>query len=379
MYQSKLAGFGTTIFTTMTQLCLDYKAINLAQGFPDFPASERLIALVNQAMVQGKNQYVPMAGTYELREQIAEKTEELYGFAPDPVREITVTCGATEACYTAITAFVHPGDEVIVFEPAFDSYVPAIELCGGKAVFVPLVSPDFHIPWEKVREKLTAATRMLILNSPHNPTGAAYSSEDLMQLQELVKGTNVLIISDEVYEHILFDGRTHESVLKYPALRERSVVVSSFGKTFHTTGWRLGYAVAPPDLSIEFRKLHQYITFCAPAPFQIAVAEFLKERENYLTLSAFYQEKRDYFLDLMRHSRFEALPSSGTYFQLFSYKRISDQGDVDFAVRLTKEAGVGSIPISVFYHTRQDDKFLRFCFAKEPSTLEKAAEKLCKL
>jgi methionine transaminase len=376
---SKLPKIGTTIFTVMSQLSHEHNAINLAQGFPGFPCSEKLINLVHHYMLKGYNQYAPMPGIMQLREKISQKTRELYNADFDAEKEITMTCGATEACYAAITSMVRPGDEVIIFEPAFDCYIPIIELSGGKPVFVELHYPDYKINWKNVEEKISQRTRMIIINSPHNPTGSVLSKEDLDQLCKLVKGTEILILSDEVYEHIIFDSIRHESVLFRPELRERSMVISSFGKTFHTTGWRVGYCLAPAHISAEFRKIHQFITFSAPTPMQYALADYLEEKEMYLGLPDFYQKKRDLFAELMKTSRFEFMPASGTYFQLMSYKNISDEHDVDLAKRLTIEAGVASIPVSVFYHNRTDEKILRFCFAKEDDTLKRAAEKLCRI
>jgi methionine transaminase len=376
---SKLPKTGTTIFTVMSQLSHEYNAINLAQGFPGFPCSEKLIELVSKYMLQGFNQYAPMPGIMSLREKISQKTKELYGAYFDPATEITVTCGATEACYAAITALIRPGDEVIIFEPAFDCYIPIIELSGGKPVFVQLHYPDYKISWKEVEEKITSRTRMIIINSPHNPTGSVLSSQDLDELSRLVKGTGILIMSDEVYEHIIFDNVRHESVLLRPELRDRSMVISSFGKTFHTTGWRMGYCVAPAALSAEFRKVHQFITFSAPTPMQYALSDYLEEKEMYEGLPEFYQKKRDLFSNLMQPSRFEFIPSGGTYFQLMSYKNISQEHDVDLAKRLTRDIGVASIPVSVFYHNQTDEHILRFCFAKEDDTLKRAAEKLCRI
>jgi methionine transaminase len=377
--QSKLPGVGTTIFTIMSHMAHEYKAINLAQGFPDFPCSEKLTALVNEYMKKGFNQYAPMAGIFPLREMISEKTRELYNVNYTVEKEVTVTCGATEACYAAITSLIQKDDEVIIFEPAFDCYVPVIGLSGGKPIFVELHYPDYKIDWAVVKAKITARTKMIIINSPHNPTGSVLSSADLEELTKLVKGTDILILSDEVYEHIIFDKKIHQSVLLRPALRERSLVISSFGKTFHTTGWRMGYCLAPEHLSKEFRKVHQFLTFSAPTPMQYALADYLKNKEAYLQLPDFYQKKRDAFASMMAGSRFKFIPSAGTYFQLMSYKNISDENDVDYAARLTKETGVASIPVSVFFNKRRDDKILRFCFAKETETLERAAEKLCRI
>jgi len=377
--QSKLPQTGTTIFTVMSQLAQQHNAINLAQGFPDFSCSQQLLELAKKYLQKGWNQYAPMTGVMALREQIAEKTQLLYGFKPSADTDITITCGATEACYTAITSFVNPGDEVIVFEPAFDSYVPAIKLSGGIPVFVELKYPDFQIPWQEVEAKITAKTRMIIINSPHNPTGSVISAKDILQLEKLTQNTNIIILSDEVYEHMVFDGATHFSLLKSEALRERTLVVYSFGKTFHVTGWRIGYCIANQTLTKEFRIVHQYNTFCAPTPFQLAIADFLTNQQEYLSLSDFYQTKRDYFLQLMSASNFIAVPSAGTYFQLFSYKNISDKSDREMALWLTREVGVAAIPVSVFYHSDLDQKIVRFCFAKENLTLENAAQKLCRI
>ncbi len=378
-YRSKLPDIETTIFSVMSQLAAEHKAINLAQGFPDFACSQQLIDLAKKHMHHGWNQYAPMPGVLPLREKIAQKTRELYQYLPDPGTEVTVTCGATEACYTAIGAFVGEGDEVIIFEPAFDSYVPAVRLHGGVPVFVELSYPDFEIPWEEVSAKISSRTRMIIINSPHNPTGSILKASDIAALEKLVQDTDILILSDEVYEHIVFDGAEHVSLLRYESLRERLLSVFSFGKTFHTTGWRIGYCIAQAELMKEFRKVHQYITFAAATPLQYAIADFLDNRDEYLSLSAFYQSKRDHFIGLMQSSRFTCVPSAGTYFQLFSYKNISDIRDTEMAEWLTREAGVASIPISVFYHSGKDEKVLRFCFAKETITLEKAAEKLCRI
>jgi methionine aminotransferase len=377
--ESKLPQIGTTIFTVMSQMAQQHQAINLAQGFPDFSCSPELLELVKKHLNEGFNQYAPMAGISALREQIAEKTHFLYGYSPSPDSEITITCGATEACYTAITTFVKPGDEILVFEPAFDSYVPAIKLSGGIPVFVQLSYPDFQIPWHEVEAKITAQTKMIIVNSPHNPTGSILSAEDIQQLERLTQDTNIIILSDEVYEHMVFDGAAHYSLLKSEILRKRTLTVFSFGKTFHVTGWRVGYCIANPILTKEFRTVHQYNTFCAPTPFQLAIADFLPNQQEYLSLPDFYQKKRDYFLKCMDSSKFTAIPSAGTFFQLFSYKNISDISDQEMAIWLTKEIGVAAIPISVFYHSGLDQKIVRFCFAKENLTLEKAAERLCKI
>ncbi len=378
-FTSKLPTTGTTIFTVMSQLAQEHNAINLAQGFPDFDTSEELISLVNKYMLKGFNQYAPMPGILPLREKISHKTSLLYGYTPDPETEVTLTCGATEACYVAITAVVKPGDEVIVFEPAFDCYVSAIELCGAKPVFVSMRYPHYSIDWQEVRELINKKTRLIILNSPHNPTGSVISIHDIHELESILTGNAIFLLSDEVYEHMIYDKHVHESVLKYEAIRSKSFVISSLGKTFHCTGWRIGYCIAPPYLTKEFRKVHQYNTFSVHTPTQYAVAEFLENKESYLHLPLFFQNKRDKFIKLLSKSRFELFPASGSYFQLASYKNISEEKDVDFASRITKEFKVATIPVSVFYHDKRDEHVIRFCFAKKEETLEKAAEILCKI
>lgn len=376
---SKLPQIGVTIFTIMSALANDHNAINLSQGFPDFDVSPDLLALVDKYMRAGYNQYAPMQGVPILRERISEKVQELYNASYDPAFEITVTSGATEALYAAITAVVQKGDEVIVLEPAFDSYVPAIELNGGIPVYVKFKFPDYRIDWDDVKTAISPKTRLIILNSPHNPTGAVFSDKDIAELKSVVRNTDVLILSDEVYEHIIFDGRIHESISSYPELAERSFVVSSFGKTYHTTGWKIGYCLAPVELSKEFQKVHQFLTFSSNTPIQLAYAEFMQDKDDYLNLSAFYQQKRDTFLQLIKTSRFKAIPCHGTYFQMLDYSAISHEPDVEFSKRLTMEYGVASIPPSVFYNNQDDHKVLRFCFAKKDETLERAAEKLCKI
>jgi methionine aminotransferase len=379
--RSKLPHIGTTIFTVMSALANEHRAINLSQGFPDFDSPSQLTDLVYQYMQKGFNQYAPMAGMLGLREQIAQKVHQLYNFSPNPETEITITAGGTQAIYTAITALVNEGDEVMVFEPCYDCYVPAIRLCGAIPVHIPLQLPDYSVPWDLVKKMLNGRTRMIILNTPHNPTGAVFSAADLQELQHLVAGTDIILLSDEVYEHVIFDGKRHESILHYPKLRERSVVVFSFGKTFHNTGWKVGYAIAPDYLTREIRKAHQFIVFSVNTPLQYALADYLKSPDKYLNLSAFYQQKRDYFLQLLQGSRFSYTPAAGSYFQLLHYDAISDERDTDFAVRLTKEVGVAAIPVSVFYNQPEqvNQKVLRFCFAKKDSTLEQAAEKLLKV
>jgi methionine aminotransferase len=376
---SKLPNAGITIFTVMSKLAADHGAINLAQGFPDFDPHPDLINGVNDAMRQGLNQYAPMQGVPDLRNQIAQKIKNLYGADIDPESDITVTSGATEALFAAICAVVHPGDEVIVIEPAFDSYVPAIELNHAMAVFVPMTFPDYAVDWERLKSAISNRTRMIILNSPHNPTGTTWCEHDIAALQEIIGRHDLYILSDEVYEHIIFDGQKHESMLRYPELAQKSFVISSFGKTYHTTGWKIGYCVAPPKLSLEFQKVHQFLTFASNTPIQYAYARIMEESDRYLGLADFYQHKRDLFQKLMMKSRFTALACSGTYFQILDYSAITDEKDVDFARRLTMEHGVAAIPPSVFYHDRQDHKVLRFCFAKQDQTLEKAAKILCKI
>ena len=378
-FASKLPSVGTTIFSVMSQMAQENNAINLAQGFPDFEMSEELISLVHKYMLKGYNQYAPMPGILPLREKVSAMVGELYGYLPNPAEEITITCGATEACYVAITSVVKPGDEVMVLEPAFDCYVSAIELCGAKPVYVSLRYPDYSIDWIKLREKITQKTKLIVLNSPHNPTGAVISSNDIHELQQIMEENELFLLSDEVYEHIIFDKLSHESVLKYENIRNRSFVISSLGKTFHCTGWRAGYCIAPAYLTKEFRKVHQYNTFSVHTPSQYAIAEYMENKEHYLDLSGFFQKKRDLFIKLLSSSRFELFPSKGSYFQLASYKNISDEKDLDFAARITKEFKVATIPVSAFYHDHKDDKIIRFCFAKKEETLEKAAEILCRI
>jgi methionine aminotransferase len=377
--QSKLPEVGVTIFTVMSKLSNDHDAINLSQGFPDFDVDPDLLTLVDKFMRSGHNQYAPMQGVRTLRERISEKALELYQADYDPGSEITVTSGATEALYAAISAVVHPGDEVIVLEPAFDSYVPVIMLNGGIPVYVEYKFPDYRIDWNDVRNALSPRTRLIILNSPHNPTGAVFTDSDIAELKNILRDTDVLILSDEVYEHIIFDGIRHESICRYPELHQRSFVVSSFGKTYHTTGWKIGYCLAPAPLTKEFQRVHQFLTFAANTPIQYAYAQFMNNKNIYMSLPAFYQQKRDKFLSLIQGSRFKALPCRGTYFQMLDYSAISDESDVEFSKRMTIEYGVASIPPSVFYHRHVDHKVLRFCFAKKDETLEKAAERLCRI
>ncbi|HEY6953832.1 MAG TPA: methionine aminotransferase [Flavisolibacter sp.] len=377
--QSKLPNVGTTIFTVMSVLAAENKAINLGQGFPDFPMSEELVALVDEAMKTGHNQYVHMNGYIPLRESIAEKVGLLYGTRINPDTQITVTPGGTYALYTALTTILRPGDEVIVFEPAYDSYIPSIEANGAKAVRIPLTFPDYKIDWELVKTKVTERTRGIMINSPHNPTGSVLSKEDIDQLRSITMGTQIIIVSDEVYEHLIFDGKQHESILKYPDLLERSFVSFSFGKVYHCTGWKLGYSISSEPFMKEFRKIHQFNAFCCDTPKQVALASFLKEEENYLELGSFLQKKRDYFQNLMSGTKFEPLPSHGSYFQVYSYKNISDESEKEMAIRLTKERGVATIPVSAFYTNETNNQVLRFCFCKKESTLEEAAKRLMHL
>lgn len=373
-HQSKLPKVGTTIFTVMGALAKKHKAINLSQGFPDFEMDKSLINMVSNAMHNGHNQYAPMQGSIELREAIAKKIDILYSSSYQPETEITVTAGATQAIFSIISAFIKTNDEVVVFTPAYDCYEPAITLNGGKTISIPLKSPDFNVDWNAVKSKINSQTKMIIINTPQNPIGTIFSEEDMLQLQALTKGTNIIVLSDEVYEHIVFDGKKHQSACLFPDLKSRSFVVASFGKTFHNTGWKAGYCCAPKVLMDEFVKVHQFNVFSVHHPTQIALAEYLKNETNYLELSPFYQEKRDLFLSLIKDSRFTFKPSKGTYFQLLDYSNISDEKDVDFAKRLTIENKIASIPISVFYDDVFHGKMLRFCFAKTDDTLKQAAE-----
>lgn len=373
---SKLPHVGTTIFTVMSQLAAQHGAVNLGQGFPDFPMHETLTGLVNIAMRDGYNQYTHMNGYPLLREQLAAKVAALYSTKINPDTDITITPGGTYAIYTSLTTALRSGDEVIVFEPAYDSYIPNIEINGAKAVRIPLTYPAYSIPWDEVRAKINPRTRMIMINSPHNPTGAVLSSTDMQELLAIVEGTNILILSDEVYEHLIFDGLQHESVLRYPELLKRSFVCFSFGKTYHCTGWKLGYCISSPELMHEFRKVHQFNCFSCDTPKQVALAEYLNDTEAYTTLGTVIQAKRDYFRNKMGSTPFTCIPSHGSYFECYSYAGISNEPDAAFAKRLTIEYGVATIPVSSFYQNRKDDKVVRFCFAKKESTLDMAIEKL---
>jgi methionine aminotransferase len=376
---SKLPHVGTTIFTVMSRLATEHGAINLSQGFPDFDCAPELRALLTRYLDAGFNQYPPMAGVPRLREAIAEKVEMLYGARYDVEHEITVVPGATYGIYTAVATMVRPGDEVILFEPAYDSYGPAVEVNGGTPVYVQLTYPDYAIPWAAVQEAITPRTRMIIVNTPNNPSASVFSAEDLRMLEGMLAGTDIVVVSDEVYEHIVFDGHAHQSVARFPRLAERSFIVSSFGKTYHVTGWKTGYVLAPRELMAEFRKVHQFNCFVANGPVQYAFAEYMKNQDAYLGLAAFYQKKRDFFLAGIEGSRFKPLPSRGTFFQNLSYDAISDERDTDLAVRLTREHGVASIPVSVFYREAPGHKVLRFCFAKSEETLARGAEILSRI
>ena len=378
-FNSKLPNVKTTIFTIMSKLAKEHNAINLSQGFPDFDTDPKLIELVSNAMKDGYNQYAPMQGVFALREQVSEKFNNLYQSTYHPDTEITITSGATQAIFTIVSAFIHKDDEVIMFKPAYDCYEPAIDLHEGKPVYVQLEAPNFRINWNKVKQLINTKTKMIIINSPHNPSGTIWSKDDMLTLENIVKDTDIIVLSDEVYEHIIFDGKPHQSLCLFPYLKERSFIVASFGKTFHNTGWKIGYCVAPKTLMHEFRKVHQFNVFCVNHPMQIAFAEYLKNENNYLSLNNFYQEKRDFFLNGIKNSRFKFIPSQGTYFQLLGYSAITDENDIEFAKRLVVEHQIATIPISVFNTEELDQKMLRFCFAKKEETLQKAIEILCEI
>ena len=373
---SKLPDIGVSIFSVMTRLANEHGAINLSQGFPDFACDPGLVDAVTQAMRDGHNQYAPMPGVLALREAVAAKVEQCYGARYDPGTEVLVTSGATAGLYATLTAFVHPGDEVLLFEPCYDSYVPVIRLSGGVPVFVSLRYPDYAVDWDAVRSALTPRTRAILVNTPHNPTGAMWSADDMRRLTDLVDGTAILLIADEVYEHIVFDDRRHESLLRYPDLRSRAVVISSFGKTFHTTGWKVGYCVAPQHLLAEVTRVHQFVTFTVHTPSQVAFAEMVRRDPAARELAGFYQAKRDLFLQLIAGSRFRPLPCAGTYFQLLDYSAITDGADKDVALKLITEHGVASIPVSAFLYKDTGGPVLRFCFAKKDETLRAAAARL---
>ncbi len=372
---SKLPNVGTTIFSVMSGLANKHHAINLSQGFPDFDSDQKLIDLVSKAMNSGYNQYAPMLGNLELRETIAKKFDLLYHTSYHPENEITITAGATQAIFTIITTFIKPHDEVIIFRPAYDSYQPAIELNGGKAVSVQLEAyNNFKVDWNDVKGKINSQTKMIIINTPHNPTGSVFSKEDMLQLENLTRGTNIIVLSDEVYEHMIYDNEKHQSACLFPDLKSRSFVVASFCKTFHNTGWRVGYCCAPKELMQEFVKVHQFNVFCIHHPTQKGIADYMQEPKHYLELSDFYEKKRNLFLNLIEDSKFKFTPSKGTYFQVLDYSNITNENDVNFAKQLTIESGIASIPLSVFNSDGLDNKVLRFCFAKTDDTLKKATD-----
>ncbi|TNF71244.1 MAG: aminotransferase class I/II-fold pyridoxal phosphate-dependent enzyme [Bacteroidetes bacterium] len=376
---SKLPKLETSIFSKMSQMATETGAINLSQGFPDFGVDPGLIKLMQQSLEGSFNQYAPMGGIFSLREAIAEKTSRLYGASYHPETEITLTAGATQAIYTAIASTVYAGDEVIIFKPAYDCYEPTVKAHGGIPVLLQLEGPEFKINWEAFSMALSPRTRMVIINTPHNPSGTILKETDLKKLEEILRPTNILVLSDEVYEHLVFDGNTHESACKYPGLKERSFICASFGKTFHITGWKMGYCLAPSSLMEEFRKLHEFVVFSVNHPAQRALKVYLEEPSHYEGLGAFFQKKRDLFLEAVRGSRFRYTPAEGTYFQLLEYSGISEESDLSFAEYLTRERGIASIPISVFNLERQDNRQLRFCFAKTEETLKRAGEILCRL
>lgn len=376
---SKLPNTETSIFAVMSKLAADHNAVNLSQGFPDFEISEGLIDRVHHYMKKGFNQYAPMPGVAALRKAISRKVRHDHGRDYDADREINITAGATQALYTAISAFVNHNDEVIIFEPAYDAYTPAVELNGGKIKYVQMEAPEYRIDWEQTARLITADTRMIIINTPHNPTGSVLEDEDMLELQRLTSGTDIVVLSDEVYEHLIFDGKIHHSVARYPELAQRSLAVGSFGKTFHATGWKTGYVLAPENLMREFRKVHQWVVFAVNTPVQMAIADFLAREDNYRQLPDFYQQKRDAFLELIRTSRFRVIPSHGTYFQCLDFGDIAFEPDVHFAEKLTQDHRIAAIPLSPFYRDGRDDHVLRFCFAKREETLKQAAEILCRI
>ena len=377
--RSKLPEVGTTIFTVMTSLAAEHQAINLGQGFPDYEMNEELIALVNAAMTSGHNQYVHMNGYIPLREAIADKVDFLYDAKINPDSEITITPGGTYAIYTALTTILQPNDEVIVFEPAYDCYIPTIELNGAIPVIVPLVFPEYKIDWNEVKSRITPKTKAILLNTPHNPTGSVLRKEDIEQLQAIVRDSGIFLVSDEVYEHLIFDNLPHHSMLKYPELLQRSFVCFSFGKVYDCTGWKLGYCIAPAPLMKEFRKIHQFNCFSCDTPKQVALSAFLKQKDVYLQLGARLQKKRDLFQELMKSTRFTPFPSYGSYFQIYSYQNISEEAERDFAIRITKEIAVAAVPVSAFYRSERNHQVLRFCFSKKESTLDTAVERLRRL
>jgi methionine aminotransferase len=379
LLQSKLPDVGTTIFAVMTKMANDHGAINLSQGFPDFEVSKELIDGIYKSMLEGKNQYAPMPGLPQLKTGIQSMIRNSYGHNPDPDSEITVTAGATEAIFSSLMALVNTGDEVIMFDPAYDCYDPAVKLAGGISVHIPLTQPDFHIDWDRVRKSITPNTRLIMINSPQNPSGAVLSESDLDELEKVIADNDILVLSDEVYEHIIFDGIKHQSILRRESLRENGLAIFSFGKTFHATGWKVGYVISPEFITSEVRKVHQFLTYSVNTPMQWGLAAYAENPKNYLNLPAFYQEKRDKFLNLIKDSRFTPVPCHGTYFQLLSYSGIDSIPEMQMAEELTKKHGLASIPVSAFYADRQENNLLRFCFAKNDDTLQQAAEILCKI
>ena len=376
MIQSKLPATGVSIFSVMSHLAEEHSAINLSQGFPDFDCAPQLVDAVARHMREGNNQYAPMQGVFVLREALSRKIELVYGRRYDPGTEITVTSGATEGLFSTLTALVRPGDEVVLFQPAYDSYAPAVRLSGGTPVFVTLRGPDYRVDWDEVRRAVTPRTRVIVVNAPHNPTGMLLDRSDMRELAGVLQRTDAVVVADEVYEHIVFDGRSHESIAKYPEIAERAVVISSFGKTYHTTGWKVGYCAAPAALSVEIARVHQFVTYAVNGAIQRAYAEFVTRDPAASDVAPFYQAKRDRFLGLIAGSRFRPLPCRGTYFQMLDYSAITDERDVDFALRLIKEHGVATIPISPFLSGADPGPVLRLCFAKRDETLARAAERL---
>ncbi len=376
---SQLPNAGTSIFAVMSQLANEHKAVNLSQGFPDFPVSAKLIDRIHYYMKKGMNQYAPMPGVPVLREQISQMVKKLHNVEYDPDKEINIVAGATQAIYTVISTIIKEDDEAVIFEPAYDCYAPAIKLNGGIVKYAELKLPDYHIDWEEISRLITHRTKLIVINTPHNPTGSILRAEDLKRLGEIIKNTDIIVLSDEVYEHLIFDNLKHESACTFPDLVNRTFVIGSFGKTFHATGWKMGFVLAPSNLMAEFRKAHQFVVFAVNTPIQYAMADFIKNEKNYLGVSAMYEKKRDYFTSKIKKSRFKIVPSYGTYFQLLDYSAISNESEMEFATRLIKEHKIASVPVSPFYHDGKNTHRLRFCFAKQKETLDNAAKILCKI
>ncbi|NOZ36105.1 MAG: aminotransferase class I/II-fold pyridoxal phosphate-dependent enzyme [Chlorobi bacterium] len=376
MIRPKDPNIKTSVFAVMSKMANDYNAVNLSQGFPDFGVSEELIALVNKYMIAGYNQYAPMPGVFELRKKLSAKIQKLYNRIYNPETEITITAGGTQALHSTISTIINEGDEAIIFEPAYDSYAPVVRLNGGRPVYVRLKYPNYSVDWDAVNQMVNSKTRLIIINSPQNPSGKIFSDEDFQSLKKVVAGTKIMILSDEVYEHIIFDGKEHKSIAEYPELAERSILVFSFGKMYHATGWKLGYFAAPEKISEEIRKIHQFTVFAANTPIQYAVAEFLDKEEEYLQLPSFYQKKRDFFNGMLKDIGFDIIPAGGTYFQTVNFSSLTDETDFQLAERLTKKFGIAAIPMSSFFHNEENTKTLRFCFAKTEEVLKQAAEKL---